>query len=172
MAKEFSIGENRRVVVKKLNGEFAVIIEEKGSDLKCITLTAKRWATLLLLESQIDQNVSNLIAKQNVQFKTHIGGGFYISITTGYACVDFREFYYHPDKGVSATRHGIALRIKEWAKLKPIILAINEKYPTLANAEPCAYQQDHSQLDGLLACAECHPFQYEEMLHSQIPPSY
>lgn len=38
MLKEFNIGENRRVIVKKVNGEFVVIIEEQGSEMKRVTL--------------------------------------------------------------------------------------------------------------------------------------
>jgi hypothetical protein len=168
MLKEFNIGENRRVIVKKVNGEFVVIIEEQGSEMKRVTLPPKRWAAFLLYESQIDQNLSCLAAKQNVRFFTHIGGAYYISITSGYECIDIREFYYKLDKGINPTKHGIALRIREWAKLKQVILAINQKYPTLATAEPCAYQMDHNQLEIQQACLECNPFSFQQTLNT--PP--
>jgi hypothetical protein len=87
MMKEWIIDERRRVIVKKLDGEFAVTIEEPGSDTKSVILPAKRWAALVASEPLIDDSVHSLLTKQYVKFNTHIGGGIFVSVTTGFASI-------------------------------------------------------------------------------------
>jgi hypothetical protein len=113
MSREYPINANRRVVVYKKDGEFYVTIEEPGSTVKSVTLPAKRWAVLIAVEPQIDHAVSCLEAKQYVKFNYHIGGGYYVSVTTGFLCVDIRQFYYKDSP--RATKHGIALNLTSGA---------------------------------------------------------
>jgi len=155
MMKEWKIDDYRRVLVNKHDGEFTITIEEPGSASKSIILPAKRWAALLACESLIDTNVHSLQAKQYVKFNTHIGGGIFVSITTGFACVDIREFYWNREKQmVLPTKHGIAMNMQQWPRLKEINLLIKEYFPNLAKTEVC----NHLTLDTLLNCIECHPF--------------
>ena len=41
MSKEFNIGNNRRVVVKKCDEDLVITIEEVGSDLKSLKFSIK-----------------------------------------------------------------------------------------------------------------------------------
>ena len=50
--------------------------------------------------------------------------------------------------------------------LKVVILHLPQKYPALSAAQPCSTQLDHQNLEGAPSCTECHPFQYDELLHS------
>jgi len=48
--------------------------------------------------------------------------------------VDFRKFYNQfgsVDDEIKPTRHGVALRLEEWASLYTLIADINASYPTL-----------------------------------------
>jgi hypothetical protein len=152
MTREYPINANRRVVVFKKNGEFYVTIEEPGSTLKSVTLTAKRWGALAAFESEIEDAVSSLQAKQYVNFKSHIGGGYFVSVTTGFLCVDIREFYFKDSPRPS--KHGIALNLTQWTQLKEINQQIKQHFPKLAKTELCS----HQNLDALINCIECHPF--------------
>jgi len=107
---------------------------------------------------QVDEAVHNLIAQQETQFRVHIGGKWHISVTMGFACVDIRQYCYHPLKGPSPTKTGIALRLSEWAALRDIIQQILQRHPMLAAAETCSRQLDHQNLQGALSCIECNPF--------------
>ena len=155
MSREYMITANRHVVVKKKDGEFYVTIEELGSDTKTVTLPAKRWAALVAAEAQIDHAVHSLQAKQCVKFNQHIGGGYFVSVTSGYSCVDIREFYFNKDQGTPrATKHGIALILAQWPTFKEIIQQIKQHFPKLSKTEVCA----HHNMDTLINCIECHPF--------------
>jgi len=58
-----------------------------------------------------------------------------VSVTTGFKCVDFRQFYLpYGETEVKPTREGIALRLMEWDRIKKVIELINNAYPVLANA--------------------------------------
>ena len=166
MMREYTLGVNRRVVVDKKNGEFFITIEEPGSDKKSVILPAKRWAALIAYESQIDQSVIYLQTNQYVKFSTHIGGAYFISITTGYPCVDLRQFYYNKTKAASLpTKHGIALTLDQWTQLKEINQLIQQHFPKLAKTEICT----HTVLSEMMECRECHPYQ-DSMDKTKLPP--
>ena len=104
-----------------------------------------------------------LRGEETVAYRRHIGGGFYVSVKSGYACVDIRKYYKTYDdedeeKAIKPTKTGISLRCEEWAKLWCLIDDVNAVYPSLADAQPCYYNEDHMNQLGWLECAECHPF--------------
>jgi hypothetical protein len=168
MSKEYKISDARRVLVKKEIGDYSITIEETGSDTKSLTFSGRRFAQLISFENLIDQNLSCLLAKQNVEFKAHLGGGYFVSITSGFYCIDIRENYFHKTKGLPcASKRGIALRLPEWRRLKEIFAEINHQFPALARIESCSTRLDHLTLEGYMSCAECHPFRAEEVLFSQ-----
>jgi hypothetical protein len=154
MSKEYTISPSRRVLVKKHQGEHFVTIEEPGSDLKTVTLPAKRWAALVACEPQVDESVLFLKTNQYVKYVSHIGGSYFVSVTTGFACVDIREFYYNLNKGPLPSRHGIALNLTDWSKFKEIVQEIKQQFPKLAKTELC----NHHDLDNLLSCTNCQPY--------------
>ena len=55
-------------------------------------------------------------------------------------------------------RQGVALRLREWATLKESIVQLHAAMPALAEALPCSFSVDHSNLIGFLKCRECSPF--------------
>jgi len=168
MPKNYNIGQNRVVTVKKHDCDTNITIEEEGSDLKTVTLPSRRWVQFVEAMGQVDEAINSLVAKQYVQLNIHVGGKWYLSVTTGFACVDIRQYYYHKTKGPSPTKTEIALRIPEWIALKELITQLHQKYPALSTAQPCTYQLDHKNLEGAVSCVECHPFQYDELYQSLL----
>ena len=110
----------------------------------------------------ITKNIKAVVeGDENIKFREHIGGAHYVSVTSGYRCVDFRKWYqpcYSNDGDIKPTKRGVALRLDEWAHLSNLVDVINTAYPTLASAVPCYYDQDHLNQMGWLNCSECHPF--------------
>ena len=173
MSKNYSIGRNRSVSVKKQDGDLHVTIAEEGSDVKIVTFPSQRWGQFMEVLSQVDEAINQLLAKQYVQLNLHLGGKYYVSVTTGFTCVDIREYYFNRTaKEVKPCKKGIALRIPEWIALKDVIQQLNKKHAVLANARSCSYQLDHQNLEGVLNCAECHPFRYDELFYSPTVELY
>ena len=96
---------------------------------------------------QVDEAVNQLLAKQYVQLNLHLGGKYYLSVTTDYARVDIREYYFNRTiKEVKPCKNGVALRIPEWIALKDVVKQLNTKHAILSNAQSCTYQLDHQML--------------------------
>jgi len=58
---------------------------------------------------------SKLYVNHLVSYKTHKGGGYYVSITSGFNCIDICTFYVpYGQTDPKPTRRGIALRLGEW----------------------------------------------------------
>jgi hypothetical protein len=151
MLKEYTLATHRRVRV----AQEGVTIEEPGSELKRITLPAIRWAALLASESQIEESLELLQTQQYVKLNYHIGGGYYVSVTTGFPCVDIRRFEYNPTKkSIFPTKDGIALSLDQWTLFKDIVQQINQDFPELGQTELCL----HRDIVELYNCKECHPF--------------
>jgi hypothetical protein len=118
-----------------------------------------RWAQFVEYFNDIADNVAKLEqGRQDVKLKLHIGAGWYVSVTSGFLCVDVRKFYLQPGVGERPTRSGIALRLPEWRRLQQIIGDIKVKSPKLAEAQPCWTGEDHFNQEGAMACNECNPF--------------
>ena len=61
-----------------------------------------------------------------------------MSITSGFQCVDFRQFYMpYGSVEVRPTKKGVALRIREWVEFLRVVELINDEYPDLGKALPC-----------------------------------
>jgi len=107
----------------------------------------------------INDKVKAILQEKDVKYRHHIGGACYVSVTTGYRCVDFRKFFVADgEMEPKPTRRGIALRIREWEQMPQLIQKINEKNPELGTAFQCYVQDDHNNQMGALECRECHPF--------------
>jgi len=108
---------------------------------------------------QIEENVRKLQSGEVVSYKESIGGGYYVSITSGFACIDVRKFFIPAgETDIKPTRQGIALRLREWGEMKKIMDQINAIYPSLGTALPCYLGDDHHNQLGALQCRECYPF--------------
>jgi len=100
-----------------------------------------------------------LRAGEPVNYKQHIGGGYYVSITSGIFCIDIRKFFVpYGETDIKPLRQGIGLRLREWSEMRKIMDAINNAYPTLGTALPCYLGDDHLNQLGALQCHECYPF--------------
>jgi len=67
-----------------------------------------------------------------VAYRAHIGELYYMSVTSGYGCVDIRRFYVPyrlASENVRPTRSGIGLRLDECAHLLELLPTIHEQHP-------------------------------------------
>ena len=100
-----------------------------------------------------------LHADESVTYKEPIGGGYYISITSGFWCIDIRKWFLpHRETDIKLTLSGLRLGLREWRVMKQIVESINSKYPTLGTTLPCYMSDDHLNQIGALQCRDCYPF--------------
>ena len=163
--KTYKLGtaNDRILTVKKCDGDYVVTLKIENDDAKYVELPSKRWALFRTGVDDINIIVKAMMEGQNdINFRVHIGGGYYVSVTSGISCVDFRKFYKPNDAregDVKPTKRGVALRLEEWSHLCSLIDVINAAYPTLASALPCYRDGEHLDLwITSVACTECYPF--------------
>lgn len=81
-------------------------------------------------------------------YKQSTGGGYYVSITSGFYCIDIRRFFVLPfaetETDVKPTRQGIASHLREWYAIRRVINATNScTHRHLATARQSYYGDDH-----------------------------
>jgi len=159
--KKYQIGDNRFVVVKNTKDSPTVTIVENGSS-KSIDFPFKRWVCLTrVFLPQVEEAVKQMEAGQEVKFQERIGGKVHVSVTAPYACVDIREFYWHPLLGERPTRKGIALRLHEFKRLLEIVPLINTQHPALEKTPLCIESAQHQTQESAMNCMECYPYQFD-----------
>ena len=151
----YDIGNNRLIKIAKNNNELRV--EEKDST-ESTTFTPSRWASFLLCLDEIDCQLEKFVTGKNVTYRNHYGGGWYVSVTSGFNCIDLRKFYMPVGETEwKPTRTGIALRLSEWPTFRSLIDTIQRDHPIVANFTPCFLNQDHTTTEGIQTCRECNP---------------
>ena len=161
---KFELGNNRFITVSEYKSEIYVHIRQYEEDIvskklyptqKGCALTPSRFANLLLSVTDIDENVTKLRKPDGQEFKytTHLGGGIFCTMTSGYQCVNFRSYYTVEDR-LMPTKKGISLRLSEWDAVKSKLDKIRQLAPQLSDARPCDYDIEHNEAD----CADCNAF--------------
>lgn len=153
------LGNNRYLTASDFNGVTRVHIREYQDGFptkKGIALTPNRWAAVLFNLDDINERVQDL---PNANYKKHLGGGVYVTVTKGYPCVNIRK-YFRPEgaKSEVPTRFGIAIRLSEWSKVSENASKMAEHFPQIANAMPCDMQFSHMNMLDYMDCKECNPF--------------
>lgn len=151
---KYDIGNGKAVTVEEKDGELFVSISEENS-LKSVTLPAQRWAQFVACKNEIDESVKQLSDdQQHVKLFIHVGGAWFVSVNTGFACVDIRQFYHHARLGERPTKTGIALRIPEWHALRDLLTQIHIDHPILTSVSTCTHHFNEEN------CQECNPFHW------------
>jgi len=114
------------------------------------------------LLKNIDEEARELNRKTRpVKYRAHIGNAYFVAVSSGYMCVDFRKYFlpYGMEEGnEKPTRHGVSLRLEEWSSFLSLIPVIESSFPALRKASPCYANEDHLGQQGYFACSTCNPF--------------
>jgi len=88
-----------------------------------------RWAQFRQSFDEIESKVKAQVNNEQVSYRQHIGGRHFVSVTTGFACVDLRKFFMpYGQTEVKAMQKGIALRLPEWSALRKLVDTVNNAY--------------------------------------------
>lgn len=121
--KKFQFSDNQFVVLKKEEMKFF----ENGRS-RYAVFTYRRWSQFLKKISVIDECMLEMAQQQEVKLQQHIGVGWYVSVTSGFQCVNFRNFCALPGIGARFTKTGIALRLHELSRLKDAVGVIKQNF--------------------------------------------
>ena len=155
MMKTFNIGNDRSLKLSKNKKEITIV--DNGTK-KAAVFTPARWASFLLCLGEIDNQLYRLSQGEDVAYCNHYGGGWHVSLTKGFRCVDLRKFYVPFGETISKpTKTGIALRLSEWPTFKMAVDNLHRDNPIVANFTPCFLNQDHATQQAIAACEECNP---------------
>jgi len=139
--------------------DLTIVIKNRKST---IEIPAKRWKKLMCCVDDIEEAVKQLKNKQYVKYREHIGASYYISVTTGYYCVDIRRFIgkLGDDENIRPTYDGLALRLPEWNRLVETFSQLQKDHPAMDEVKLCMDGLDHQNQMGYFDCPECCPPQY------------
>ena len=154
----FSLGNDRFIEVTEWKGELRVELREWKDDKptkKGISLTLISWKNWVDYLEFADQART---AKQN--YKSHLGGNVYCTITEGSPCMDIRQ-YWKPQDEVVPTKKELCLRPQEYIAVKELVTEIGRALTELDRVVPCYVQSNHMNQLGALRCSECNPNDYE-----------
>jgi len=89
-----------------------------------------------------------------VTYCAHYGGGWHVSVNTGYRCVDVRQWYVQfGNTERKPTRTGIALRLSEWFMFKQTVQHLHRD-PDVVKYTACFLTDPQDQV----TCIECNPY--------------
>jgi len=165
---EFDLGEGMWLSASTFNGKHMVHVRKysfnfrnglKYPTKKGITMSPKRFASLVANLQDID-DAYDFVSKVKGEYRTiHIGGTLFASVSSGFEFINLRHFYKAPDGTVMPSQYGISLSIPVWRALVVFSVALKEDDPDLRLVGPCnANSQQHQSHMGFVQCEECYPF--------------
>ena len=155
--KTYGISATRVLDVKDCDVD-AVVIKDIQSPAEAL-FTKTRWRSFMSFVDDINEEVKKLKEnKTEFRYCQAYGGGWKVSVSSGFWCVDLRQFYLNEEGEEKPTRHGIALRLREWEMLMNTIDRMRIEHPDLFAGIPLC---NHDHLLEWLRCPECLPYTHD-----------
>ena len=172
----FSLSAHRQLFVDRNS----IVVRDEITR-KFANLSPQRWAKLREVTNDVDVAVERLVKKdENVFYRRHLGGTWFVTIRSGVWCVDIRKHFNcsssstHIDGvdddllvvnedsiddggnvvdrlNLKPTRIGLGLRIREWRALKEIGHIVDSVHPDIADAQPCFHLGQAGKLNAFLS---------------------
>jgi len=121
-----------------------------------VMFTPSRWSSFHQSFDKIDQQLYKRERGEHVNYRKHIGAGWYVSVSTKFPCVDIRKFDISGEETDCKTiMDGIAIRLSEWTTLKQAVKRLHEDHPIANTFTPCSNNPDHNTPEGIASCMEC-----------------
>ena len=143
-----SLGDSRFISV---DVDKDVTIGDLDNSGKRALLTAPRWVKLVEEMDQIDSAIKHAVMLKPTQYKFHVGGNWFISISDELLFIDIRRWYQKGgESNLRPTLVGIALTFAHWNKLKEVA-KLDAMKKEFEDAESCWHLSQREQE----LCHEC-----------------
>jgi len=146
--------------VKKINDNFIVIrkYENEKPCKKEVEFPLCQWKELELSLDRIVEAITGVRQGKDTDYKEHLGGNVYVSVSKQYPFVNIRHFWKPKDSDdVQPTRKGVVLKFEQFDNLKSAVQILPDFIPELRHCEPCWMGSDHQNQLGAIYCSECNP---------------
>ena len=88
MRNHFNLGWSRACVVRA--EERFRQIYEMGSDNRYVNFSIVRWASFVRAIDEAKNAIYDIHINPQLKFQNHVGGGYYITVSANFKCVDIR----------------------------------------------------------------------------------
>ena len=75
---------------QKKGSVYQMKIYEMGSDNRYVDFSIVRWASFVRAIDEAQNEIYEIHTNPQLKFQNHIGGGYYISVSANFQCVDIR----------------------------------------------------------------------------------
>ena len=144
MLCEYKLGDKGRVVEISTRGMKTVIrFRDRQFSYKKASFGIHEWAELMSNIQEIDDSVEKLSTDITTDYRRHIGSRWYVTVMSGFRCINLRRYFWKDGFGPAPSRQGIALRIPEWKAFKELLPTIVSTQPELESPQPCYVLESH-----------------------------
>ena len=90
MWKHFNLRSGRVLFAHKKGSVYKIKIYEMGSNNRYVDFSIVRWASFVRAIDEAQNAIYEIHTNSQLKFRHHIGGGYYISVSANFKCVDIR----------------------------------------------------------------------------------
>ena len=90
MWKNFNLGSGHVLFAQKKGSVYKIKIYEMGSDNRYADFSIVRWASFVRAIDEAQNVIYVIHTNPQLKFRNHIRGGYYISVSANFKCVDIR----------------------------------------------------------------------------------
>ena len=90
MTKHFDLGSGRVFFAQKKGSIYKIEIFEMGSDNRYADFSVMRWASFVRAIDEVQNTIYEIHTNPQLKFCHHIWGGYYISVSANFKCIDIR----------------------------------------------------------------------------------
>ena len=119
--------------------------------MKRLGIRLNRWKVFTRRLDEFIKNSEEIQSGEEMDVETHIGGGLYVTMSSQYPFLQFREFYRDDGGNPRAGRKGIRVTFDEMAECKCHIEEFNKRISGFEEIELCVDIQGHKAE----RCREC-----------------
>ena len=90
MRKHFNLVAGRVLLAQKKGSVYQIKIYEMGSDNRYVDFSIVRWDSFIRAIDEAQNAIYEIHTNPQLKFQHHIGGGYYISVSANFKCIDIR----------------------------------------------------------------------------------
>ena len=90
MTKHFNLGSGRVLFAEKKGSVYTLKIFEMGSDNRYVDFSIVSGTSFVRAIDEVPNAIYEIHTNPQLKFRHHFGGGYYISVSADFECVDIR----------------------------------------------------------------------------------